>query len=212
MKFNYLKVSLFTLSIILSFSSFGQGSLNLLNGKQIKIDSVKTIGTKFAYIKPNSQKVKLINRDDVFSIRYPQGNEEFVFVPDTASGDINLDQMKFYIKGEQDARKYYHAPTATVVGVFVGAGSGYFAYYGIIVPAVSGVFTGLHQPHNYKHLVSDTTLTNNAFYISGYRSIARRKKVNNALISGYISLTTSLFTLAIFNTRIDQFFYNLHHH
>ena len=198
------------MSILLSVSSFGQSTINLLNGKQIKVDSVKKVGDRFVYYKPLKLKPKSIKKDDIFSINYPDGVEDFIFLPDTANGDINIYQMQFMIRGEQDARKYYHAPTATIVGVLVGAGSGPFAYYGIIVPALNGVATGLHQPHDYKRHVSDTVLTNNQFYISGYRSIARKKKVNNALLGGYISLTGSLFTLGFFSVQLEKFFYNIH--
>jgi len=210
MQFNYIRFLSVSLAFIVSFSLFGQGQINLLNGKQIKADSIKANGDKFTYFKPNKQKEKSLKKDDVFSINYPDGKEEFVFVPDTVDGDINLNQMKFVIKGEQDARKYYHAPTATLGGVVVGVASGYFAYYGVIVPALSGVVTGLHQPHDYKRHVKDTLLTNNQFYVYGYRSIARKKKVKNALISGYISLTGSFIALGFFNVQIENFFYDIH--
>lgn len=211
MKFNNLRFFLLSITLFASISSFSQGQINLLNGKQIKADSIKADGDKFVYYNTAKQKEKTIKKDDIFSINYPDGKEDFIFVPDTASGDINLNQMKFFIKGEQDARKYYHAPTATIEGIIIGAGSGYFAYYGIIVPALNGVGVGLHQPQDFKRHISDTLLTNNQFYTYGYRSVARKKKVNNSLIGGYISLTVSLFTLGLYNKQIDHFFYSLHH-
>jgi len=210
MQFNPLRFLLLSIPFLLSFSSLGQGQINLLNGKQIKADSIKSQGDKFVYFNPNKLNEKSVKRDNIFSINYPDGKEDFIFVPDTASGDINLDQMKFFIKGEQDARKYYHAPTATIEGIVIGAGSGYFAYYGIIVPALNAVGAGLHTPNIMKQHVSDTALARNQFYAYGYQSIARKRKVNNSLISGGISLTVSLFTLGFFNKQIDQFFYKMH--
>ena len=102
MKFKSSINFLFSVSILLSVSSFGQSTINLLNGKQIKVDSVKKVGDRFVYYKPLKLKPKSIKKDDIFSINYPDGVEDFIFLPDTANGDINIYQMQFMIRGEQD--------------------------------------------------------------------------------------------------------------
>ena len=128
---------------------YAQDTLVLISGKIIVVSSVSIDENSIAYrkIKPGS-KLKKITIDRVFAVNYSDGNEKVVFQTDSLDPlDFTVDQMRNFIKGEQDARRIYHKHYAKVGGLIVGGASSYYAFYGIIGPPIYASIVQLFNPN-----------------------------------------------------------------
>jgi hypothetical protein len=89
----------------------------------------------------------------VFSIIYKEGNERVVFSPDTLDPlDFKVEEMRSFIRGEQDAQLLYKNNLVRVIGLGVGAGSGLLAIYGLVGPPLYSTVLGAFSPNIEKQL------------------------------------------------------------
>src|SRR4051812_18912402 len=98
-------------AIILSaitLSGFSQDTIQLINGKKVVVSSLTIQENDIAYRKLNSGVIKNIKNFRVFSVLYKDGTEKVVFTSDSLDPlDFKVDEMRNFIKGEQDAGKLY---------------------------------------------------------------------------------------------------------
>src|SRR6476620_3041164 len=100
----------FLFFILAAMICTAQDTLMLINGKTIIAKSVDLKDYSIAY-RTNNAKGKLItiHTERVFSIKYKDGTEKIIYVPDTLDPlEFKVEEMHAFIKGEQDARKIYH--------------------------------------------------------------------------------------------------------
>lgn len=131
-----------------------QDTLLLITGRKIIVSSVDLHDNTIAYrnIKDGS-KLKTIEPERVFSIIYRDGNEHIVYLPDTLDPlDFKVDEMRNFIKGEQDAQKLYKNTFIKVAGVSIGAGCGILAFYGLVGPPLYATIVGSYSPNVEKKL------------------------------------------------------------
>ena len=189
------------LFFLLSFNFYlkAQDTLVLLSGKTIAVKNVELGGYYLSYhtLKENS-KEKHMSLDNVFSIKYASKSERIIYEPDSLEpDDYNIDQMKMYIRGEQDAIKYYKNNLNKVGAFLFGGASAYFSFYGIIGPAVYSTVIGSFTPNLDKQRVSDPALLKVDEYRSGYEKKIRENKTKNAILYGLAGFATGVATFVV---------------
>jgi hypothetical protein len=208
-------ITLLILMVTFSGIAFGQGQINLMNGKIIKIDSVVgKVDNEVIYHRPGEKNNETIGFKKIFSINHPNGNEEIYYVYDSINNaDMTVPHEKSYILGRQNARENYHAPTATFGGIIIGSASSILGLvYGPVPIAMYSVIASLHYPNVAHQEFSDKAMVDDPYYQYGYQIRAKRQKMKNAFISSAICFGI-LYAITKKNTSavekdIDKFFHN----
>ena len=146
----------------------GQDTLVLINGRVIPVLSVDFQEYRVAYRKlpkgaeqkaqaqstengtPNKKKSKFRTMDPlrIFSVKYSDGTERVIYRPDSLDPmEFTQDQMRLFIKGEQDADKYYKNNFNKGLGFGLGAGAGLLGFYGLAVPPLYATIMGSFTPN-----------------------------------------------------------------
>ena len=146
---------LYTLFFIYLYQTVAaQDTLLLINGRKIIVSTVDLHDYTIAYrsIKTGS-KLKTIDPGRVFSVIYKDGNERLIYQPDSLDPiDFKVDEMRDFIKGQQDGRKLYHNSLIKVAGIGIGAGCGLLGFFGIIGPPLYSTIIGSYSPNVEKRL------------------------------------------------------------
>ena len=184
--------NIFFLAILLSIAgiAFGQGQINLLNGRIIKIDSVAgKVDNKVIYLPAGEKKLSNIASRKIFSISFANGREDIFYVYDSLNnGDMTVPHMKSYILGRQNASENYHAPTASIGGIIFGGASSILGIiYGPVPIALYSVIASLHYPNVSHQEFCDKNMLNDDYYLYGYQIKVKRKKLKNAFLYSAIS-------------------------
>jgi hypothetical protein len=139
--------SLLLLSFLF-FTAAGQDTLILLSGRKLIVKSVDLKDYTIAYRKPGEKsKLSKIDPEKVFSIKYRDGNERIIYMPDTLDPlDFKVEEMRNFIYGEQDAKMVYKTGLVKASGFVVGAGSALGAFYGLIGPPLYSTILGSFSP------------------------------------------------------------------
>ncbi|MCX6291242.1 MAG: hypothetical protein NT126_05710 [Bacteroidetes bacterium] len=197
-----LRTSLLLLLIFL-FTSYSkaQDTIVLLSGKTIVASSIEYGGYAISYkgMKAGSR-MKRIGSENIFSIIHPDGSERIMYQPDSIDEtDFNVEQMRMFIRGEQDAMKYYKNNLNKAVAFFCGGGSSLFAIYGLVGPAIYSTASGSFSPDISKQKVSDPLWLHADEYREGYERKIRDKKIRNSILYGFagfaVGFTTFRFIL-----------------
>lgn len=193
-------LTLYFITIILHCHNVNaQQTMLLMNGKEIIANSHFFEGTRIRYIPfdEKTQKSKYINRYSVFSIKDNTGYENVLYLPDSSYGDPTIDELRWFIKGEQIAMKYYHKPGIIWSSLGIGAAAGLLSFYGTPVPFLYSTIIGRHNPSIQfpkDEFIEGAGLE--AFNL-GYEKKARNIKIRQSLVWGYIGFGVSLSTLII---------------
>ena len=185
--------------INLSFSLAAQDTLTLMSGKTLIVKNVGLTGNFVSYETMKAKnKLKKLHAEEVFSVKYVNGTERIIYMPDSQEpDDYTITEMSMYIKGEQDAIKYYRNNMNKAGAFLFGAGSAYFSFYGIIGPAVYSTVIGSFIPDMSKQKVSDPALLQSAEYKNGYERKMRDVKTRNSILYGLAGLATGIVTYSI---------------
>ena len=125
-----------------------------------------------------------VARDITFSILKADSTEIVVYNADTlgffadgeADREFGVEEMRWYIKGQQDGRKHKTA-FDVLLGVGVGAiSAGAGAYWGPSIPAGTVVVTSIFHNKIKNKAGVDPSLFDNEAYVDGYHRSAKRKK------------------------------------
>jgi len=137
----------------ISLRGFSQDTIQLINGKKIVASSISVEENQVSYRKVNSEVVKKVKNFRVFSVLYKDGTEKVIFTSDTLDPmDFKVEEMRNFIKGEQDATLLYKTYVVPAVGVAVGAASGLLAFYGVVGPPLYATVLGYTTPNIDKQL------------------------------------------------------------
>lgn len=197
------KLTIFLAFVFLSTILFAQSnqSILLMTGKVLE-GNVTGQDTVYLYYdlvkKSGKKKPKKLDLERVFSINGPEGEEEVIYYMDTVIGNyFTVDEMRFYIQGEQDASKYYHANWTIAAGLPVTAGIGYVlsgTVFSFAVPFVYLVATGIPAYKIDKDKIPSSHLVTEPAYVLGYERTARNKRLFKSLFTGLVG-TAIGFTL-----------------
>lgn len=183
--------------IFISFTSFyikAQDTILLLTGHVIpcKIYQENENVISCEYQKRGRDEKLVLDTYRVFSIKYGNGEEKIFYKQDTLNGNwFTVDEMRYFIYGEQDAMKGYKSPMTSILGVIAGAGAGFFAMESLIFFGAPLVYaSGNLLPYIIidRKTVRDEKLLEQETYVQGYERVARSKKIQNALKSSAAGL------------------------
>lgn len=159
-----------------------QDTLILLNGKKEIVKSIELKDYEIAYRSLNKpEKLRRIDPERVFSVVYRDGTERVIYQKDSLDPiDFTADEMRMFVRGEQDAREFYRNRPIQALGLMAGVTSGMFGFYGILGPPIFSTFFGSFSPNVNKRL--SFRIDGQAASIAG---IETKKHLNNA--SGTVS-------------------------
>lgn len=168
--------------------AFPRDTIILINGNTIPAKSIDLKDYTIVYRKPAQKaKLKTIDPERVFSIKYKNGSERVIYTTDSLDPvDFKPEEMRMFIKGEQDADKYFKSNLNKGAAFVIGAGGGLLGFYGLAVPPLYSTIVGSFSPRLEKQKVSDPALLQNNSYREGYERKARDRKIRNGVISGLI--------------------------
>lgn len=186
---------IFTLLMTQSFSAFTQEKVDLLllggqifSGKYIQEDSMK-ISIKIT-TKKGKSKVVDVDKDRLFSYT-KEGKETVLYTSSTSDYGYSVEDMRYYIRGQQDAQKYHKikvpfivsTSVSAVVAGYLGSQSSSLIVLTPIIGTVAGTITKRNFPKVNAEL--DPELVKHNSYMDGYKKAARGKKIIRS-ISGAI--------------------------
>ncbi|MGQ0828554.1 MAG: hypothetical protein ACT4ON_09185 [Bacteroidota bacterium] len=181
------------------FSQIGTDTILLLNGNIIITNIIDSTGGSVSFKNPKKPKKNtVIENDRIFSITDSTG-ENIIYTYDTIIGnEFTIEEMRYFIRGEQDAQKGFKAKGAFWGNLFVGAGAGITGFF--FSPAAPFIFTalsGVPKVKIKKECVSDLECLNHDAYLMGYERVADKKRQLRSLVSGGIGLAAGLTTFFI---------------
>ncbi len=192
----------FLLLILLSASAFrshAQDTLLLMSGHTIegKVLGQSTLEIRYLEEKRNG---KIVERaeptENVFSVKDSLGRERIWYFHDTVFGnDMTVDQMRWFIKGEQDARKGYKPIWPMVGGFVLGAGATIglnLEVNSLFIPPLCAGAMALPRVHVTPGSISDPIMEGDEYYAYGYAKVGRSKRVVRTLISTFAGVAVGL--------------------
>ena len=193
--------------IIFEKSSPEAGKIVLFNGKTIPFRKLKLTDTKIFYLSPSmnkdapEKKFKKRKADDVYTIKYNDGKEKILYLPDTAfRGEMNIAEMDMFIKGEQDALAFYNKRLPAIGGFASGIGGSYFGFYSVFIPAFYITSLGAKTPKIDKikelNMPLNKKIQNNE-YVAGFEKKAKDKNIMNGSKGALLGLIIGLVSLQI---------------
>jgi hypothetical protein len=199
-------------------NSMAQDKVTLLNGLEYEGLIADTSFLNISINRKKSSRPFVLDRYRVFSINW-NGTETVLYRKDSAAGNIKTEQeMRLFIKGEQDGNSTYKAPWLVVGGFAAGFFGGYVQplmsqqlgkpyldkgeanpygwmeqLYAIpIVPLSYIIFSGSRWIKIDKNKISNKIYLSEDSYLEGYERVARSKKVQRALWSSIGGLVAGL--------------------
>lgn len=182
-----------------------QDTVRFLNGRIMTGKIMSNANETVIHLtKSGKEKAHRYFKEDIFDIRYSDRNKEVIYLPDSNRGLIfSEDEMDRYLSGMQNARLNYKAPWVTVGGVAAGAAGLYWGFWGLAAPAAYAItFSAIPvstkgKPYLNDHIGDD-------YYMEGFKAMAHRKKVKNALFGSIggalvVGVVTSILTFKYAN-------------
>ena len=182
-----------------SFITNAQDTIVLLSGKTIIAIGIEVGMYSVTYHKTDAGKQKRISPDEVFSIIHIDGTERIIYQRDSLEegDDYTVEQMRMFIRGEQDAMKYYKNNSNKIAAFACGVGISYFGFYGIVGPAIYSTLIGSFSPDMEKQKVSDPSLIHVDEYKDGYQRKARDKKIVQSIFYGLAGFAAGVVTYSV---------------
>lgn len=148
--------------------------------------------------KSGKKKQRYIEREMVFSVMREGGSEQVFYEKNPDAGDFfEVDQMRKFIYGAQDAQEQYKARLPMAIGFGLGAIGGVFTGGSILfvtVPFAATMIAVIPPVHPHNRQVRDKNLINDPSYVLGYERTARNKKIMHALIGSAIGTAAGVVT------------------
>ncbi|MEO6903626.1 MAG: hypothetical protein ABI315_10815 [Bacteroidia bacterium] len=190
------------LSSICCYSQPSLDTLTLLTGKVI-IGTIKnSIGDAIVVShlkKPNSSFV--IENDRIFSINSNK-NEKLFYSKDTSQGnDFTIEEMRYYIYGEQQALKTVKSNGFLATNMIIGIAGGITGSFLSPIPVfVFMTLTGLPKVKLKTKNIVNPAYVEQPTYVMGYKAVVRKKRKVQSLIGGGIGLGVGLGSFFILNS------------
>jgi hypothetical protein len=191
-------ISIFLLSMYANkgFSQTGNDTILLLNGTTVITTIVDTSNGVTQIRDPKNPNNKImIENDRIFSINNSKGETILYGFDSIIGNEFTVDEMRYFIKGEQDAQKGFKARGAFLGNLAVGGSAGVTGLF--LAPVAPFAFTalvGLPKVKIKKGTVSNPEYLNHDSYLMGYSRVASKKRKLQSLIGGGIGLVVGLGT------------------
>lgn len=180
-------------------TAHAQDRILLMNGQEIKAKVLgqSTLEVRYQeFLRSGKMRERAEPTETVFSVTDSLGRERVWYFHDTVFGnDLTVDQMRWFITGEQDARKGYK-PLWPVIGGFVfGAGATIglnLEMNAFFLPPLYSATMILPRVFVTKGSLSDPTLEGDENYAYGYARVGRSKRVVRSLVSTFAGIAVGL--------------------
>ncbi len=194
--------SLLLLSLLLvaqlTANAQSQDRILLMNGQVIqgKVLGQSTLEIRYLMDSRRGLRERAEPTESVFSVTDTLGRERIWYFYDTVFGnDMTEQQMRWFIKGEQDARKGYK-PIWPMVGGFV-AGAGLtialdLEVNSLLIPPLFAASMALPRVHVTKGSITDPLMDGDEYYAYGYAKVGRTKRVLRTLLSSAVGVAVGL--------------------
>lgn len=175
-----------------------QDSILLMNGQTIeaKVIGQSTLEVRYLERTRKGLRERAEPTANVFSVSDSLGRERIWYFHDTIVGnDLTVDQMRWYIKGEQDAREGYKPWLPLLGGFVVGAGAtaGFdLEVNSLLIPPLYAGLMALPRVHITFGSVRDPRMEGNDYYAMGYAKTGRTKRVVRSLLTSAAGVVTGL--------------------
>ncbi len=169
-------------------------SILLLNGDLI-VGSITEITTDRLTIDEIGKKLrkKFIGQDQIFSYSDSSGEHVLYVCDTTTENDFTISEMRYFIRGEQDAKSGFKAKSLLYTGILVGAAGGLTGSLFFPLPAFAFVaLTGVPKVKIKKRSVRNPDDLNHIPYIVGYERMARKNRKIQSLFGGGIGTIAGL--------------------
>ena len=175
----------------------------LMNGEIVVTNVIDTTfyGVKVLEQKKKKTKEVIIEGERIFSVKFANGREKFIYFQDTTIGnEFTIDETRYFLYGERDADKKFKSPWWPVGNFAVGAISGYVfnSYFSFIPPFAFPLMTRIPKVTIRHHTVSNLGYLKQDTYILGYERVARKKRVLNSFATGVIGLAAGFAANSIY--------------
>ncbi|MGZ4034672.1 MAG: hypothetical protein ACXVPU_04995 [Bacteroidia bacterium] len=206
----------FVIILLMMFSAFaktgsaqtGKDTILLLNGAVV-IGSVIDTTNGVTSIKNPKDSIKniIIENDRIFSIKNPKG-ESIMYVYDTILGnEFTIDEMRYFIYGEQDAEKGFKAKGAFWGNMLLGAASGITgSFFCPLPPFAFTALSGVPKVKIKHSTVKDPDYLKHDTYLMGYERVGRKKRKISSLVGGGIGLGVGIGTAIILKSTHNELF------
>src|SRR5205814_602952 len=112
---------------------------------------------------------------------------------------FTMEQMRMFIKGEQEAMRFYNSDVTKVVSVAFGMAYGYFGlFYGLIGPPLFSTIVGSFSPRMSAMKVTDPSLINDPDFAEGYAKKVRDYKVRKSILFGGIGYSLGVIGFIVY--------------
>jgi hypothetical protein len=177
-----------------------QDTLLLMNGQVLNCHIIGDSGTVFIFelTKRNGKiKIREIHKNEVFSITKFGENEVVLYVEDPPMGNIyTVDEMRFYMAGERDARNNFTAWPTFFAGFIICGTIGFIGQDGFITAMAPPLAYTLAQLIP-KIKIRESTMSNldykyNDLYADGYEPTARSRKLLRGMEGSFAGSATGI--------------------
>ncbi|MCW5900319.1 MAG: hypothetical protein KIT10_13715 [Flavobacteriales bacterium] len=171
----------------------------LMNGQIIdaRVVGQSTLEVRYLEETRRGRKERAEPTESVFSVTDTLGRERIWYFFDTVFGnDLTVEQMRWFIKGEQDARRGYKPLWPMLGGFLTGAGVTIaldLEVNSLLIPPVYAGAMAFPRVHVTKGSISDPLMEGDEFYAYGYAKVGRSKRVVRSLIATAAGVATGLF-------------------
>jgi hypothetical protein len=204
-----LKLISLLLIIGLSQSSYGQDTLQLLNGKEKIVKITYETPSFIVYKKIKDEdttdlsKDKSYDKNDIFRISYlfPNGVDSVqkitqVYKVDSMMGDyFTVKEMEMFLYGKTQARKNSKSIKYGLIGFEVGLASGFLGSFWGLAPVTGySTLSGIPSMTPITNNKNPAAL-NNLHFIAGYKEASRKKQALYSAIGSITGFIASIFVL-----------------
>jgi hypothetical protein len=193
------------LTVCFSVGISAQDYVLLMNGREMECTVLADTGTVLLLqlSKANGRViVREIHKNDIFSVNMG-GSEEVYYLQDEMMGNIySVDEMRFYLAGEDDARQNFDAWPTFFVGFALCAGTSLWGGDGYITAVGPPILYTLIQLVP-KIKIREKTMSSpdykyNDIYADGYEPPARTRKLSRAMEGGFLGSATGVLCWFLF--------------
>lgn len=187
------------LLLFIMMPSSGQDRINLMNGKVIEGRVLGQSSLEIRYQQPRGlrPRERAEPTEDVFSVTDSLGHERIWYFMDTVFGnDLSIQQMRWYMNGERDARKGYKPWAPMIGGFLLGAGTVIaldLEVNSLLIPPAYAGLMAWPRVNVTRGSITDPGMEGDPHYAMGYAAVGRPKRVIRSLIATALGVGVGIF-------------------
>lgn len=193
-----MRILLFLLLLATLTGARAQDTINLMNGQVLGGKVVGQSTLEIRYLVP--RRGKMVERTEptngVFSVTDSLGREKVWYFKDTMFGNTyTVPEMRWFIKGERDARLGYRPIVPVLGGFALGAGltmAMNLQVNSFLIPPVYAGVMAWPRVYVTRGSIRDPNMEGDPVYATGYSAAGRPKRVINCLLSSAVGVLVGL--------------------